>query len=337
MYCKVCQACFRSFWKLPKDQEHIHQRNYSSLSLSSDQGCRLCMDLMECIMNSSEPQPEPPTVWDWTPSWRGDQREQIFVYILPNLPPGDRRVRARFSTVQITKNCPLMTACDAEEGNEIPWAKDCYVVSGSTGSRETWSQISYWLSECNRTHGSDCNPGTDPEWVPSRLLNVHEAGKVYLQTEFLHGPVQYVTLSHRWGNTGNEQLKLTSHNLLSLQHSIKVHSLSQSFQDAISITRRMGVSYLWIDSLCIMQGDKPDWQHEASRMGKVYSNGVLNISVHSDDPKQGCFRIWDPSRVKSFLLDSRSPQEPFQLRSMYSEDFWYDNVDFSPVNQRGWV
>jgi hypothetical protein len=46
----------------------------------------------------------------------------------------------------------------------------------------------------------------------------------------------------------------------------------------------MGFEYLWIDSLCIVQGpDHDDWYSESGRMGGVYGGGGLNIAASGAD------------------------------------------------------
>jgi hypothetical protein len=58
---------------------------------------------------------------------------------------------------------------------------------------------------------------------------------------------------------------------------IPVSSLTKTFQDAIVITRRLGLQYLWIDSLCIFQGDEEDWASESATMANVYAGCTVNI------------------------------------------------------------
>ena len=60
-------------------------------------------------------------------------------------------------------------------------------------------------------------------------------------------PPPYATLSHVWGE---EQIfTLTTKNMSDLQHAIGLKTLPQCFQDAVNITRGLGIRYLWIDSL----------------------------------------------------------------------------------------
>jgi hypothetical protein len=58
----------------------------------------------------------------------------------------------------------------------------------------------------------------------------------------------------------------------------------------MQVVRRLGVRYLWIDSLCIIQDDE-DWAREASYMYDVYSNSYLTISATSaNDSSYGLFQ-----------------------------------------------
>ena len=55
-------------------------------------------------------------------------------------------------------------------------------------------------------------------------------------------------------------------------------SFPRTFQDAITITRALDVPYLWIDSLCIIQGSRGDWEYECQRMPGIYRNSVVTIA-----------------------------------------------------------
>ncbi|KAK0743070.1 hypothetical protein B0T18DRAFT_174903 [Schizothecium vesticola] len=43
----------------------------------------------------------------------------------------------------------------------------------------------------------------------------------------------------------------------------------------------MGVRWLWIDSLCIIQDDKDDWEAQAAAMAGIYENSSFTIAAHS--------------------------------------------------------
>jgi len=79
----------------------------------------------------------------------------------------------------------------------------------------------------------------------------------------------YTTLSHRWGTS---RIVLANDSLPVLSKEIEVSDLPRSHQDAIIITRFLGINDIWIDSLCIIQDSTVDWQAESALMGEVYKH-----------------------------------------------------------------
>ena len=49
----------------------------------------------------------------------------------------------------------------------------------------------------------------------------------------------------------------------------------------ITITRKLGFDYLWIDSLCIVQDDIEDWKHESASMEGVYTSAYCTVAATS--------------------------------------------------------
>lgn len=88
----------------------------------------------------------------------------------------------------------------------------------------------------------------------------------------------YVTLSHCWIN--RVILTTTKSSLAAHSLAIPLSSLPLSFQQAVMICRWLGVQYLWIDSLCIVQDDLSDWDDQASNMGSIYENAFFTIAIH---------------------------------------------------------
>lgn len=72
--------------------------------------------------------------------------------------------------------------------------------------------------------------------------------------------------------------------------SVPVEHLCQTFQDALFILQYIGLEYLWIDSLCIIQDSTEDWEREAALMSAVYGFSELTIAANrAKDGRQGCF------------------------------------------------
>ena len=94
--------------------------------------------------------------------------------------------------------------------------------------------------------------------------------------------------------------------LSEFRRSIEPSKLAQSLQDAILVTRKLGLRFLWIDALCIVQKepDLVDFLQEAPKMGKYYHNAYITIAA-------GC----SADSAVGFLLRHDSPPiEPCDLQ-----------------------
>ncbi|TVY56194.1 hypothetical protein LCER1_G002513 [Lachnellula cervina] len=151
-------------------------------------------------------------------------------------------------------------------------------VAESSFSDSCFRLASSWLNTCTETHPA-CQLGAEPP-LPTRVINVGAEGKqdpFLLESQSLRG--QYVALSYCWGDPKvHPVLKTTPETYQKHQQCIDFTSLPKTLRDAVTITRRLGLQYLWIDALCIIQGDADDWARESSRMCEVYSNAYLTIA-----------------------------------------------------------
>ncbi len=89
--------------------------------------------------------------------------------------------------------------------------------------------------------------------------------------------MKYMALSYCWGQV-DETTKLlkTTHDTIRLRtEKIELIIMPQVFQDAVVVARKLGIQYLWIDSLCIIQDDARDWQIESSKMAEIFSKAYL--------------------------------------------------------------
>jgi hypothetical protein len=104
-----------------------------------------------------------------------------------------------------------------------------------------------------------------------------------------HARGQYAALSHCWGSSTT--LTTTQATLDDRVDAVSYDELPKTFQDAVQVCRALGLKFLWIDSLCIIQDDPEDWANEASLMAAVYHNAYLTISATSSrSSNEGLFR-----------------------------------------------
>ncbi|KAK1837581.1 het domain-containing protein [Colletotrichum chrysophilum] len=104
--------------------------------------------------------------------------------------------------------------------------------------------------------------------------------------------MRYIALSHCWGSpdVAAWMIQTTTETIGEFSQSIPWGGLTKTFQDAMLVAKHIGIRYIWIDSLCIVQDDAQDWALEASRMASVYENAHLTISaMGATDGRQGLF------------------------------------------------
>jgi hypothetical protein len=123
---------------------------------------------------------------------------------------------------------------------------------------------------------------------------------------------------------------------------ISYDEMSKSFKDAIVVARALGIRYLWIDSLCICQDDYNDWEREAAKMGSVYSNSYLTISITGAKVGTiGCFVRRSPKGYVKIAHTSKDGTQGDLLAFILSFGYEafnseYITMDEEPLSDRGW-
>lgn len=151
-------------------------------------------------------------------------------------------------------------------------------VNRHSGSNASFDRASKWLSHCI-DHDSGCR-APNPDFRPRRLIDVGSAGG--RREPFLANTVEsgsYACLSYCWGPDSYDVLKTLSHNLEAHRQAIPLLSLPASVRDAVLVCRGLGIRYLWVDSLCIVQDDKHDWLRESAQMRDIYLNSLVTIAA----------------------------------------------------------
>ncbi|OCK76738.1 HET-domain-containing protein, partial [Lepidopterella palustris CBS 459.81] len=148
----------------------------------------------------------------------------------------------------------------------------------------------------------------------------------------------WATLSHCWG--GLSPLTTELKTIEERRRAIPLRTMPKTFRDAVIITRELQIQHLWIDSLCIIQDSKEDWERQSVTMAEVYRHGLINIaattSQHADDgilkPRSTRFQV--PVQLKStkhqinYKFNICPPLESFQT-SIHGSG--------SVLRTRGWV
>jgi hypothetical protein len=90
----------------------------------------------------------------------------------------------------------------------------------------------------------------------------------------------YATLSHCWQDS--RPLRTMKENLRDHLGRLVWNSLPVAFQECFELVKALGIQYVWIDSLCIVQDDDDDWKTQARRMASIYENAKVTIALHQD-------------------------------------------------------
>ncbi|KAF8954614.1 heterokaryon incompatibility protein-domain-containing protein [Flammula alnicola] len=119
----------------------------------------------------------------------------------------------------------------------------------------------------------------DETYLPTRVIDCSDPSKPRLFETHRQIKGYYCTLSYVWG--GEQHQKTTIANIDTyVREGINV-PLPQTITDAIFATHKLGVRYLWVDALCIIQDSFEDKVKELANMGHVYRDSYLTISVLS--------------------------------------------------------
>ena len=144
-----------------------------------------------------------------------------------------------------------------------------------------------WVQDCHENHAL-CNSRVSTG-LPSRLLHVAlrdtGGGTSLLMTQLEDTDptrsYRYASLSHVWANS--TPLRTTRENIDRHRDHVPPQELSEVLIQTIYLAYHLGISYLWIDSLCIVQDDREDWEREFPRMGMIYGNAYVTFAAHGPD------------------------------------------------------
>jgi hypothetical protein len=149
--------------------------------------------------------------------------------------------------------------------------------------------------------------------------------------------VKYTALSHRWGNDPpkkeDPRYCTTYDNLSARLNGFSLSKLPETFQDAVRVTRELGIRYLWIDSLCIIQWNADDWKREAGRMEDVFASAYCTIAATSAVDSNAGFLARNRSTEYVRVQDAAGNKVCI---CTHMDDFEND-VEQAGLNKRAWV
>lgn len=243
----------------------------------------------------------------------------------------------------------------------------------------TWSQtnidaVKSWIRRCSsdhpscRTTMSACESTHAEEApLPTRCLeiwpilpsidNPQGLGCVLRETKNLFG--RYIALSHRWERR-TQRARTLKYNYCCQtskcngSHTCHGIELTETFMRACVLAVKLGVRFVWIDSLCIIQDDVEDWNRESIQMGNYYQRAWLTIFVAIPSPTESSTTqplSAEPSTGASTETAPFITRLPYRGKDSRQHGFFYlqctgaaavtkdymQDINGSELLMRGWV
>lgn len=204
----------------------------------------------------------------------------------------------------------------------------------NTGSDKVMNTIRIWKSECLEKHPL-CARKT-PFSLPTRVIDVGRADSsddpYLLESGGRAAP--YIALSYCWGS--GKKFVSTRNSIAKRRERFMLAELPKTLRDAVLVTRRLGVRYLWVDALCIVQDDDTDWQSESSNMRAIYRNTSFVISAldasHSDS---GMF--YDRTALIASSDDPSATHTNLYVREDERDQQWSTYYQQNSLGERAWA
>lgn len=313
MLCALCLSMFHNGLR-----QGLHHTSLKNLQKAADDGCKICSYLIlrrdrfgpDLVQEETafpflkyhwhQDRSERRIQFDSNVSWlrffTGPPYNQVDIHV------SDQIEKPEWWYIDLTERA-------SDDLKSQPWQvrRETFPsrpIPNNTGHPDVMRLARRWLRNCENYHNCETLNGVgNPEWCPKRLIDLSDptAPPRLLDRDFERPKGRYAALSHCWG-PDPEFVRLRADNLDEFHKNIP-SSIPQSFHDAISICRHLGIHYLWIDSICILQageGSDEDWILHTGEMTSVYANCYLNLSFAGViGPENGALTVRNPDFLQT--------------------------------------
>ncbi|TGO24233.1 hypothetical protein BPAE_0108g00260 [Botrytis paeoniae] len=248
--------------------------------------CKFCLALKRSLLDRYSDciwwkEPSPPLQIEGRYQW----------YSPPKTRRTDKGPHFRLSALAITYSHPEMEKTyDQTAPDKFPVMAE-HALQGPP-SEKVLRLIKKWIKECDlNTECAEYRKFSQNKanFLPTRLLylgdgTTGQCPQIVETRDFLENrsemarqQLQYACLSYCWGS--DLPLTTTSSTLSKYKSGLPEHKMPQIFQDAIAVSRGLGMQYLWIDALCILQDVREDWETEALMMSDIFYHSFITIGA----------------------------------------------------------
>ncbi|KAK4233760.1 heterokaryon incompatibility protein-domain-containing protein [Achaetomium macrosporum] len=226
--------------------------------------------------------------------------------------------------------------------NDSPTVSLTYFIRPVRPDMVDFDLVRRWLALCQTKHGKRCrqdpilkelNRSHPAQEVPDlRCIDVEEDCLVILPAGG-----RYAALSYAWGP--KKFFSTVTSNVKSLEEpgalskSEYLDQIPPTIKDATHVAKEMGMRYLWVDNLCIIQDDPEIKGETIKKMDLVYAAADLVIvAAGSETAYSGIAGVHSGSRTSRQPIEEIAPGFRLAFRSRYA-----DSMQNVPYSSRGWT
>ncbi|KAK6079540.1 HET domain-containing protein [Seiridium cupressi] len=212
---------------------------------------------------------------------------------------------------------------------------------------ETMNKIKDWIKHC--TAGDDharttrCGPFTGAE-LPPRVIEVSGDDDASLHVKLVEpesgSHARYVALSYCWGPAQYNTPTTIEANYHQHRLEIPIAKTAKTLRDAMLVTRQLGLRYLWIDALCIIQDSDSDKDLQISKIRSIFENAFITImAAAGENASSGFLDMPTQQNNIAFQLPYRHPEdEEGNMGTIYAiEADTKRSMKDQPINLRAWT
>lgn len=185
---------------------------------------------------------------------------------------------------------------------------------------------SKWKQKCLEEHGTKCNN-------PFKVSPVRPLWVVDVEGQRIvpgRDCAAFVALSYRWGKHSWPRVNREMLNTIRKPGALAFASLAPIIRHAISLTSAIGERYLWVDALCIVQGNSAETTDQLNLMGAFYASAYVTIVVADGDSAVGIPGLKDVSKPRG----AKQQLIPFGRETLVCPDF---EIHLGEYKKRGWT
>ncbi|GAW11494.1 hypothetical protein ANO14919_008400 [Xylariales sp. No.14919] len=162
------------------------------------------------------------------------------------------------------------------------WDERKLTLDQGPGETVDWNHASSWVKKCHADHQDTCPaPSLSSPVSGFRVIDVQRE----CVTSAPPTPCKYAALSYVWGQVSSETLQATTENISNLEEEgiLSRRALPATIRDAIIACTELGIPYLWVDQLCILQDGKEEKLVQLNAMDKIYSEAYVTLVALAGD------------------------------------------------------